>query len=486
MKLVTRLTVFFLSMLAAALVGFSVVLYVLAQRHLHHQIRDQLDFALNTLSAAAEIEADGVEWEAHERRIDLPRSGDLPIRWCVVDDNEELLGASLDAEGRETLLAAPRRVRGEEIEIASEPWRVAQRVISAPLGTAPPAATTDRDGKKKYPRLMIRAAIPVGPTRATLRGLAVVLAGTASSLWVLTAIFGRRLCRRALRPVGVMAAAAKEITAEDLGRRFPDSGAHDELAELASSFNDLLERLEESFERERRFTGDASHQLRTPLTAMMGQVEVALRRDRPAEEYQRVLATVRAESNHLRQIVESLLFLSRRGGQSEAPALESLHPAEWLKEFFATWSNHPRFSDMSLQLAGDTGASVNVHGGLLGQLVSNLVDNACKYSQAGSPIVIRLDTAGEFAELSVEDSGVGIGDEQLPHIFEPFYRAERARLDGIEGTGLGLSIAKRIAGMFGAEFVVRSAPGKGSVFTLRLPQVQLLLGQGQATFSTRE
>src|SRR5437763_732045 len=138
------------------------------------------------------------------------------------------------------------------------------------------------------------------------------------------ALAGRRLCRRALRPLTGMAAAARAISADDLGRRLPPAGTGDEVDDLGRAFNELLARLQESFERQRRFTGDASHQLRTPLAAMLGQVEVALRRERPPEEYQRVLTLVHKQSAKLREIVEMLLFLSRADAEAKRPQLEAL------------------------------------------------------------------------------------------------------------------------------------------------------------------
>src|SRR5262249_23486546 len=159
--------------------------------------------------------------------------------------------------------------------------------------------------------------ISLEPVHATLNRLAVVLAILSTGLWLTAALVGRRLCRRGLAPLTRMAESARTIRAADLTQRLPPPATRDHLAELGLAFNDLLGRLQESFERQRRFTGDASHQLRTPLAAMLGQVEVVLRRDRPAEEYQRVLALVHKQAGQLHLMVEMLLFLARADAEAK-------------------------------------------------------------------------------------------------------------------------------------------------------------------------
>src|SRR5205823_3481660 len=136
------------------------------------------------------------------------------------------------------------------------------------------------------------------------------------------------------------------IRADNLDHRLPVATAGDELTELGTAFNDLLARLQTSFAQQRQFTGDASHQLRTPLTAVLGQIEVALRRDRSAEEYRQVLATVHGQAGQLRRIVESLLFLARADAESRLPDLEILEASAWLAEHVTAWEAQPRYADL--------------------------------------------------------------------------------------------------------------------------------------------
>src|SRR5207248_10102086 len=153
---------------------------------------------------------------------------------------------------------------------------------------------------------------------------------------------GRALCRRALAPVTRMAGAARIMSAADLDQRLPAPGSRDELEDLRRAFNGLLGRLQEAFERQRRFTGDASHQLRTPLTVMLGQIEVALRRDRPAGEYRDALHVAHGQAVRLRQIVEMLLFLARADAEARLRHLERVELAGWLAGHLEQCSAHAR------------------------------------------------------------------------------------------------------------------------------------------------
>jgi two-component system, OmpR family, sensor kinase len=230
--------------------------------------------------------------------------------------------------------------------------------------------------------------------------------------------------------------------------------------------------LQESFERQRRFTGEASHQLRTPLAGILGQIEVALRRERPIEEYQRVLATVHQRGSHLNQIVESLLFLSRANADAALASLENLCLNSWLPERIESWSDHQRAGDIVLCVNATQDCCVRAQPALLGELLDILIDNACKYSPPGSPVEIALDGDAEAVRIEIQDRGCGISTNDVPHLFTPFFRAEESRRRGIEGTGLGLSIARRLARVFQGELTVDSHPSRGSLFVLRLPAAQ--------------
>ena len=188
-------------------------------------------------------------------------------------------------------------------------------------------------------------------------------------VWLLAAAVGWRLCKRALLPVTRMAKAAGSMSMADGNERLPIPGTGDELDLLAGSFNGLLDRLHQEFERQKRFTGDASHQLRTPLAALLGQLEVARRRDRSVEEYQRVLDEVHGEALRLRQIVESLLFMARAESEAGMPELEPVELVLWVRErLTCRLSGGERAQDLNERLTTEAPVCVQVQPQLLGQV----------------------------------------------------------------------------------------------------------------------
>jgi signal transduction histidine kinase len=472
-SLVTRLSAFFLAALAIVLVGFSLSLYLLAREYLFSQAEDRLTAALDTLAAAIDPEPGGLEWDAEQRHLTLGRdTAPEQPRWEVREPNGALKDRSANLGTHALLAAEPIATEvGDEptrpIDAEGERWLFGQRLVPAAparAGTSPPTAT---DGTPLSEALVLRVAVSLAPAQATLFRLAGSLAGLSVAVWLTAMALGRRLCRRALAPVTHMAEAARDMGATDMSQRLPDPQTAGELAELHHSFNGLLDRLEEAFARQQRFTGDASHQLRTPLTAMLGQLDLALRRERPPEDYRHILTEVRTQAGRLKQIVEAMLFLARADADADRGELQQIELATWLVDYQKPWCTHARAAD--LQVNAEPGPlCVHVQPILLGQLLDNLLENACKYSPPGTPIVLSVRRDGNEALLAVRDEGNGISAADIPHIFEPFYRTAEARRRGLAGAGLGLAVARRIAMALGGTVTASSDVGKGSCFTLRL------------------
>ncbi len=453
MSLTTRLSAFFLLTLAVVLAGFSTVLYLLARTYLHRQVEERLTTSLATLEAAVEREPDGLDWEPDEHHLALGQDPSAEqVRWVVRD------GAGTVVE-RSANLGADGPLARDFGDGDPPGWRVLRRRLSTDVTLAP----------GKHSELVLTAGVSVAPTAAALRTLALALAGLSALVWLLAVLAGRWVARRAIAPVTRMAAAARAMTPADPSQRLPAPGTGDELDDLQRAFNDLLCRLHEALERQRRFTGDASHQLRTPLTAMLGQVEVALRRERPPEEYREVLARVRGQAIHLHRIVEALLFLARADAEACLDACEVVDLRESLTAAAARWAGHPRAPDLRTEVGATDLNRARVQPLLLGQLLDNLIDNAFKYSEPGRPVVLRLRREGGGVALDVEDAGRGIPDPEIAHVFEPFYRSPESRRLGLPGVGLGLAMVQRIATALGGAVALKSTEGAGSRFTLHLP-----------------
>jgi signal transduction histidine kinase len=461
MTLTNRLLVFFLGALAVVLAGFSTGVYLLADRHLYRQADERLKALDNVLAAAIENDEDGLDFDPGHRSMSGPEGGFLSL---ICDESGRVINGS---QGAEDVLpgfgaaAGGENFLSQRVDRDGRLWKIGRRTFETTAGTAGIA-------RGKHAKLTLNTAVPLGPVQDTLGKLAMILAGLSVGILAVALVSGRAVCRRALVPVSRMASAARGMGAADFGERLPVSPAEDELADLGRSFNGLLERMHESFERQRRFTGDAAHQLRTPLAAVVGQADVALRRDRPADEYRQALESVRRQAGHLSRIVDALLFLARVDADAGPPPAERLDLAVWLPEQLRTWAEHPRAGDLQLEKA-DGPAWVQVPPALLGELVNNLLDNALKYSEPGTVVTVRLGRESGAVMLSVEDRGRGIDPTEQAGLFRPFFRSADARRRGIPGVGLGLAVAARLAKAFGGDITATSEPGRGSCFRVRLP-----------------
>jgi signal transduction histidine kinase len=472
MTLTTRLLLFYLGSLIVLLGGFSATLYLVAEDHLQKQSNERLESALNTLIAGIEVTPDGVEWEPNERTLRIAHgTAQDQVAWLVTDGEGRVVARSEQPESDDLLSEAAGRFHAPTDDIKrlhwkGGRWQAAQRTVRP--GTkieAPHEAIPTGPKENKYPVLVITAALPLEQTRAILWRLLWVLVSISMGVLVVAALAGRTVCRRALRPVQRMATDARDVDPNDPDRRIITPKSGDELTDLGLAFNDLLDRLHESSERQRRFTGDASHQLRTPLAALLGQIEIALRRQRSAEEYREALSTAQAKATHLQRIIESLLYLTRANSEASIPNWERLDLKVWLGEYLATWSDHPRFRDIRV-VGVDHSVPMMSHPILLGEIVHILLDNACQYSTPGSDITLKLSRGEESVRLEVCDRGAGISEDDMAHIFTPFFRTTDALRANKGGVGLGLSIARRLTAALGATLGVTSRIGQGSVFSI--------------------
>jgi signal transduction histidine kinase len=474
-SLASRLLLYFLGTLAAVLVVFSATMYGLGWTYLHHRLDLRLEKTLAVLEAAVHFEPDGLEWKPRERRINIgvdPSPDEM--RWAIRDKAGRLVDRSANwaaGDGEPDAVSAWSPARNGHVEYGDAgDWRQARTrlILSEMVGPrkAPDPKDLDED---EYDELTLIAALSREPVDASIAWLGMALGGASAATWLLCAALGRRLCRRALGPIASLAASAREKARAGDEDNLPVPETGDELEGLGRAFNALLERRREALERQRRFTGDASHQLRTPIAGILSLIDVVRRRPRPPEDYEDALDRVRAESVRLHRIVESLLFLARAESEAEPLRDEPIDLAAWLPELLHRWDDRPRAVDLRFE-AESASAWARAHPPLLAQAVENLVDNALKYSDPGSPVVVRLRREPGAAVVSVEDRGCGLTAEEREAAFEPFYQSPRARLLGRGGVGLGLCVVRRVVLASRGTIQVESVPGTGSHFTIRLPE----------------
>jgi len=247
----------------------------------------------------------------------------------------------------------------------------------------------------------------------------------------------------------------------------------DELGRLATTINDLLTRLENSFKEQHRFLADASHELRTPLAVLRGETEVALTKRRTIDEYQESLSLIEDEAERLSRIVEDLFILARQPIDAPAALIkERLSLNETVRDCVRAAQVLAVRKGVRLKTEGDPGFIV-LHGDeeLLKRMLLNLLDNAVKYTPEGGEICVGLGRQNGNAQIVVRDTGIGIPQSDQPYLFDRFYRVDKARSRALGGAGLGLSIVQWIVDAHGGRIVVQSAPGKGSTFRVELPLI---------------
>lgn len=315
----------------------------------------------------------------------------------------------------------------------------------------------------------VQVAMPLDQVEANLRRLLRTLAGAIPLGAFLIGAGGWFLVGRTLKPVGDIVRSARLIRVDDLKRRLEIPKTGDEIEELSRILNSMLGELELNFERMRRFIADAAHEIRTPLGILLGETDVALQADRQSEEYRSILESNRKEVARLAGLVERLLFLSHMDAGQWRWEMRPVSLRPLLSDLAEKAGLLANDKDLRVILEADQEAVIRGDEMRLRQLLLNLVDNAVKHSRPGGRIILSLSRRDGQAVLGVEDEGAGIRPEDLPRIFDRFYRADKARERSRGGYGLGLSISQAIAQAHRGRIEVRSKVGEGSLFALWLP-----------------
>jgi two-component system heavy metal sensor histidine kinase CusS len=287
---------------------------------------------------------------------------------------------------------------------------------------------------------------------------------------VLFPLVGYRIARHGIRPVEEIAATARRITSSNLRERIASEGYPSELASLAGTFNEMLDRLEESFERISRFSADIAHDLRTPVNNIRGEAEVALARARTVDEYRDVLESSLEEAVRLSELIGDLLFLAR----AESPLTDLRRENVNIGELLTTVRDYYEASaaDAGISLLVNDGAeplNVKLDRSLMLRAVSNLVSNAIAHTPPGGMVTLAATNGDATVRIEVSDTGTGIPAEALPRVFDRFFRVDPSRSQTSGSTGLGLAIVQGILTLHGGSAEITSQLGRGTCVTLRMP-----------------
>ena len=277
-----------------------------------------------------------------------------------------------------------------------------------------------------------------------------------------------------IRPVKKIADEVTEISAQNLTRRIETGNTRDEWHKLSHTLNDLLNRLQESFELQRRFISNASHELSTPLTSISSQLEVILQRERSADEYRRVMLSVLQDVKNMSRLTQTLLEFAKASGNAGGLEISPVRIDEILMRMPAEMQKQDQGFTVLLHFdqMPENEEKLLVYGNeeLLFTAIKNIVSNACKYS-VNHKAQIKFFLSGNKIFIQVKDNGQGIAENEIQNIFQPFYRVEESR--ATPGFGLGLSLAERIIKLHKGSIEIQSRKGQGSVFSIQLPSASV-------------
>jgi heavy metal sensor kinase len=324
---------------------------------------------------------------------------------------------------------------------------------------------TAADGSK----FTVESGIPYHQVEVVLHGLLVTFAVYMPFIISLAVVSGYLLMRRSLQPVDEITKRAEGITSTNLSQRLPVIRTGDELERLSVALNRMIERLDEAFQHINRFSADASHELRTPLTILQLELEGIAQGHNLTPDLEDQIGSALEETHRMSHIVENLLAISRLDAGEAKMELTRLD----LGQLAASTAEQMRLlaEEKGILFHSDVANNVFVEGdrSRLQQVIVNLVANAINYTPEAGEVEVIVRGDGRKAILEVSDNGVGISAEALPHVFERFYRADKARSRNSGGAGLGLAIVKAVCTAHGAEIKVSSQEGHGSRFTVELP-----------------
>jgi heavy metal sensor kinase len=312
---------------------------------------------------------------------------------------------------------------------------------------------------------LIQVGVYPKPITLLLQSWIYSILGAIPVIVILTFFIGQLISMRIIRPIGKLTLTARKITTEDLSERIETESFYREMNALISEFNNMINRLENSFSHIEEFSAQVAHELKTPLTIIKGEAELALLKERPKEEYQKALQINLEECERMLKIVEDLLLLARMDYQTDVFDLRRIDLVKFLRELVDHAAVLAR--EKNLLLDFETGAKaihIKADAVHLKRLFLNLIDNAIKFSPENATITVKAQQKGRFASISVRDRGAGIPMEKIHRIFDRFYRIDPR----VKGSGLGLHIAMMIARSHKGDIAVSSEPGQGTTFTVTL------------------
>lgn len=464
-----KLTLWYVLILAVLLISFSSFLYLTLSKSLHRSVDNKLRslaelIAYESGSPMSKFGFGNID-QALETSLNLKPIG----KFIQVLDESGRVGRK-----SENLKNIQLPISLSTLKNASQGVITFETVH--PFGDAPLRIVTFPFKENNQITRIVQVASSLEDVEDALNTLFIILIIAVPFALLVASLGGQFLADKALRPVDHIAQAARMITSRNLNQRIRPRKGKDEISRLVETFNEMISRLDKSFRQINQFSADASHELKTPLTILKGEVEVTLRKERSPEEYRQTLTSNLEEINRMSQIVDDLLLLSKADTGQVQVNKEDINLSEILSEVVSQMDRLARSKDIRINTSNHW-EEIHILGDALRirELFLNLIENGIKYTEAGGSIQVTLAkevSEGElakFARVVVSDTGIGIAKDDQARIFDRFFRVDKARSREQGGSGLGLSISKWITDVHQGEISVESEIGKGSIFIVKLP-----------------
>ena len=454
-----RLTLWYVFVFGLLLIGFSTLIYVMLSKSLYDRLDHSLAGAAQATATEFKSEVGEFKGDAVAGATETLREIQLPNAYTAIFDRERLLASNYPEQ---------RTPTDEFLSAASDKGDMRFSDIDGFGGEGARVAVLPvRIGDGEY---FVAVAEPLRELAEEIEAIRRIFYFGLPTTLLVAGVGGFLLAKKSLSPLVEMSDQARHITATNLQERLKVRNPGDELGGLAGVFNDMLSRLEQSFENMRQFMADASHELRTPLSVIRGEADVSLSQDRSEGEYKESLAIIQDEARRLSRIVDDMLALARADAGQHPLRASEFYLNDLVEEACRAMQVLAARKGVRLMIEPAEDLPFRGDEEMLRRLVLNLVDNAIKYTPEGGSISVKAEAARSTVKITVADTGVGIPAEAASHVFERFYRVDTARSRAEGGSGLGLAIAKWVAEAHDGSIELTTLPGSGSTFTVSLPR----------------
>lgn len=455
-----KLTLWYGGILALILIIFSSGVYIYFRNSLQISIDVKIKSIAEVLASSMTDTHNQSVFGNFERYLENVLGRKPKGKFIQIIDASGKIGAKMNDIETETIPVSfntmERALKGEAVYETMENVNPRLRMLTLPI----------LENKK------ITSIVQVGSSLAdfdeTMRKLLIIMIISIPTSIGATIILGYFMAKKSLRPVDQIRRAAVKISSSNLDERIDIKGRKDELSRLAETFNAMINRLKDAFQRVNQFSIDVSHELKTPLTILKGETEVALRKERANEEYKKLLESNLEEIDRMSRIIDDLLLLSKADSKDMKLNVENIS----LRDLLADVCMNMKIvaTNKGIDLAVNELADVRFIGDelKLRRMLLNIIENGIKYTQEGGIVTVSSSTDNGYAYITVKDNGAGISKDDLKYIFDRFYRADRSRKRE-SGSGLGLSISKWIAEAHKGTIEVESQLSTGSQFSIKLP-----------------